>query len=104
VSGLDEKIAPGEQGLLRGISQAAQGWRLSQDPRTFAVAGAPFGSLVRSADTRVVLARGEHDSMVSTEELRSHSKLAREVAGAGHNAHVEQPHEIVGLLEAILHD
>ena len=32
--------------LARGVVKAESGWRLAQDPRTFAVAGAPFASSV----------------------------------------------------------
>src|SRR5262249_55028114 len=73
VSGLDPKVAPAEHWLSGGVTQGAQGWRLSQDPRTFGVAGAPFETLVSSARTRVVLARGERDQMVSIEELRRYA-------------------------------
>ena len=103
VSGLDASVAPGEDWLQRGVIQAEQGWRLSQDPRTFGVAGAPFDTLIASARTSILLARGEHDPMVSLTELRSHSAHTHEVTGAGHNAHVEKPGEIVGLLERIAH-
>ncbi len=102
VSGLDVKIAPEAQWLRHGVTQTEQGWRLSQDPRTFEVAGAPFTSLAGSAQARLVLARGEGDPMVSTAELRLHCQEAHELAGAGHNAHVEKPAEIVGLLEKLL--
>ena len=66
------------------------------------VAGTPFSSLAASAQALLVLARGEHDAMVSLAELREHSPDSLEVAAAGHNAHVEKPEEIVGLLERLL--
>ena len=102
VSGLDPTIAPKEEWLRHGITQGEQGWRLSQDPRTFELAGAPFASLAASAQARLLLARGERDSMVSLDELRMHSQDALDIADAGHNAHVEKPAEIVGLLERLL--
>jgi pimeloyl-ACP methyl ester carboxylesterase len=102
VSGLEREIAADEKWLLRGVTQADLGWRVSQDPRTFEVAGAPFASLVASAQARVLLARGEQDSMVSTAELRLHCRDVHEIRGAGHNAHVERPGEVVGLLERLL--
>jgi pimeloyl-ACP methyl ester carboxylesterase len=101
VSGLDARIASAEECLRHGVTQAAEGWRLSQDPRTFQVAGAPFGSLVTSAQARLVLARGEHDAMVSTSELLAYCREVHEIPGAGHNAHVEKPDEIVRLLETL---
>ena len=101
VSGLDARVAPAEEWLRNGVSHAEEGWRLTQDPLTFQVAGAPFGSLVASAQARIVLARGEHDPMVRTSELLLHCREAYEIAGTGHNAHVEKPDEIVGLLERL---
>ncbi|HET7757148.1 MAG TPA: alpha/beta hydrolase, partial [Steroidobacteraceae bacterium] len=98
VAGLGTDIAPGGELLERGVVRDAQGWRLAQDPRTFAVAGAPFGSLAASAAGRVWLARGERDPMVSVGELRGHAAEVREIAGAGHNAHVENPRAVAALL------
>jgi pimeloyl-ACP methyl ester carboxylesterase len=100
-SGLTPEIAADARWLSRGVMKNSDGWRLSQDPRTFAVAGAPFSTLASSATARVALARGEHDPMVSTEELRAHSMYVEEVKGAGHNAHVERPESIVALLEQL---
>jgi pimeloyl-ACP methyl ester carboxylesterase len=101
ISGLTPEIAADARWLSRGVVKVNEGWQLSQDPRTFTVAGAPFSTLASSANARVALARGEHDPMVSTEELRAHSKYVEEVKGAGHNAHVEKPESIVALLEQL---
>jgi pimeloyl-ACP methyl ester carboxylesterase len=101
VSGLTPEIAADARWLSRGVAEVSDGWRLSQDPRTFAVAGAPFSTLASSATARVALARGGHDPMVSTDELRAHSMYVEEVKGAGHNAHVEKPESIVALLEQL---
>jgi pimeloyl-ACP methyl ester carboxylesterase len=64
VSGLDEAVAPDAHSLARGITKTAEGFRLSQDPRTFMVAGAPFATLAASSTARLMLARGERDAMV----------------------------------------
>lgn len=101
VSGLDEKVAPGEEYLARGIVQGPEGFRLAQDPRTFAVGGAPFDSLARSARCPVILARGEHDWMVSLDQLRAHRNDALDLPGLGHNAHVEDPDAVVALLHQL---
>ena len=102
VSGLSEELAPGREALARGVLHTPGGWRLAQDPGTFAVAGAPFASLASAAQPRVVLARGGRDPMVSLEELRAHASQAYDIAGAGHNAHVEDPRAVLGLIEALL--
>lgn len=104
ISGLDPDIAPAAASLARGIVQRDEGWRLAQDPRSFAAAGAPFASLIKAAAARVVLARGEHDSLVSGAELAAHAAPVHTIAGAGHNAHVEQPDAIVALLERLIED
>ena len=102
VSGLDEQLAPGRETLARGVLRMPGGWRLAQDPATFAVAGAPFASLASAAQARVVLARGERDPMVSFEELRAHARQAYDIPGTGHNAHVEDPRAVLGLIEMLL--
>jgi pimeloyl-ACP methyl ester carboxylesterase len=101
VSGLTPDIAADPVYLSRGVVEADDGWRLSQDPQTFAVAGAPFSTLASSANARVALARGEHDTMVSTAQLQAHCTNVEEVKGAGHNVHVEKPESIVALLEQL---
>jgi pimeloyl-ACP methyl ester carboxylesterase len=102
VSGLMADIAPEDDWLARGTVQTERGWRLAQDPRTFAVAGAPFVSLAASAAAPVLLARGERDPMVSLQELGVHAAQARDIPGAGHNAHVEDPVAVVRLLEQLV--
>jgi pimeloyl-ACP methyl ester carboxylesterase len=95
VSGLDERIAADAAVLARGVATSAGGFRLAADPRTPFVAGAPFDSLYRSARCPVLLGRGEHDAMVSLEDLRAFCPAAFELAGLGHNAHVEAPAQVV---------
>jgi pimeloyl-ACP methyl ester carboxylesterase len=103
-AGLGPDIAPDPQILAAGVVQEEGGWRLAQDPRTFAVAGARFGSLAASAAARVVLARGQHDPMVGLTELQQHAEQACEIAGVGHNAHVEAPGAVLDLLDALMAD
>lgn len=102
VSGLDERIAPEEHWLARGVKQAESGWLLAQDSLTFAVAGAPFETLCEAAQARLLLARGEHDGMVSNLELGQQAGATAEIPGAGHNAHVENPAAVVSLLEKLV--
>jgi pimeloyl-ACP methyl ester carboxylesterase len=101
MSGLTEEVTSGDEPLARGTTRTEEGFRLSQDPRSFLVAGAPFSSLIGSATCPVVLARGEGDQMVSTDELRAHCKDAVVIPGAGHNAHVEKPDAVVDLIERL---
>lgn len=102
MSGLDQKIAADDAWLERGTTQASEGFRLSQDPRTFIVAGAPFRTLVLSADTNVILARGEYDGMVSLDELRAYRPDAVQIDAAVHNVHVEKPAAVVELFDRLV--
>jgi pimeloyl-ACP methyl ester carboxylesterase len=102
VSGLTADIAPAEDVLARGIVREEPGWRLAQDPCSFAAAGAPFASLIASTALPVVLARGEHDPMVSIPELQRHAAQVHSITGAGHNAHVERPTEVAALIESLI--
>lgn len=104
MSGLDESVAAEESTLARGIAKTEQGFRLAQDLRTFMVAGAPFTTLATSASTRLMLARGERDAMVSLAELREYHSDAQDIVGAGHNAHVENPAAVAMLLGQLLAD
>ena len=98
VAGLSDEIAADAALLERGVVQSEQGWRLAQDPRTFAAAGAPFATLVSSAAAALILARGEHDAMVSESQLQAYGARVHTFAGAGHNAHLEQPRAVAALL------
>ena len=40
--------------------------------------------------------------MVSLEELRAHAREAHDIPGTGHNAHVEDPRAVLGLIEVLL--
>jgi pimeloyl-ACP methyl ester carboxylesterase len=96
VAGLDERIAPPAL-LARGIARSGDGFALAADPRTMLVAGAPFRTLAHAACCPVVLARGEHDPMVTLAELRAHAAEAVELTGRGHNAHAEDPDAVAAL-------
>jgi pimeloyl-ACP methyl ester carboxylesterase len=95
VSGLDAMVAPDPSTLARGVTRTTGGFRLAADSRTPFVAGAPFDSLYRSARCPVLLGRGEHDFMVSLDELRRYCPAAFDLAGTGHNTHVEAPAALV---------
>ena len=96
VSGLEAGIAPIEL-LARGVLHTDQGYRLSADPQTMLVAGAPFATLARSAACPAILARGERDPMVTLAELGAHCTVAFDIPGRGHNAHVEDPQAVATL-------
>jgi len=54
--------------------------------------------LVAAAAGPVLLARGEHDPMVTTAQLAELVADPVVLAGLGHNAHVERPEAVLSLL------
>ena len=94
-------IAPGDESLARGARYTPS--RVGGLRRTRAVSRSPARLSPRSRralTARVLLARGEHDPMVSLEELRMHDAQACDISGAGHNAHIEDPRAVVALHRA----
>jgi pimeloyl-ACP methyl ester carboxylesterase len=82
----------------RQAAGEGSGWRLAQDPRTFGVGVPDMAGLLSQVSCPVVLARGEHDPMVSHEQLAVLVPAPVTLAGLGHNAHVESPESVLGLL------
>ncbi|MCY4726009.1 alpha/beta hydrolase [Nocardioides sp. STR2] len=103
VSGL-AGLVPADDPLVDGAvvdREAAgegSGWRLAQDPRTFGVGVPDMAGLLSAVACPVVLARGEHDPMVSHEELAGLVPDPVTLPGLGHNAHVEDPAAVLGLV------
>ncbi|TGN65689.1 alpha/beta fold hydrolase [Nocardioides eburneiflavus] len=73
------------------------GWRLAQDPRTFGVGVPDMAGLLAGVSCPVVLARGEHDPMVSRADLAELTPHPVTLPGLGHNAHVEDPTAVLAL-------
>ena len=102
VSGLDVTLAPDESLLARGTTAVPGGFRLAADPATLAARVPPFGALLAAASCPVLVARGEHDPLVSSAELKAVAPAAIDVPGVGHNLHVEAPATLVGLIDRML--
>lgn len=103
VSGLAGLVAPdnpmvGGAVVDREAAGEGSGWRLAQDPRTFAVGVPDVAGLLAAASCPVVLARGEHDPMVSDDDLAVLVPSPVTLAGLGHNAHVEDPAAMLTLV------
>ncbi len=80
---------------------------MAQDPRSFGIGEPPFDPLFGdavAAGTSVTVAHGEHDVMVAVGDYdRFAARFGVEVLvlpGLGHNAHVQDPFAIAGLLPA----
>jgi pimeloyl-ACP methyl ester carboxylesterase len=72
------------------------------DPAVFAVGAPDLRGLLCAARSRVVLARGEHDPMVTDDQLVIPASTRVTLSGLGHNAHVEDPAATMTLLEPYL--
>ena len=99
VSGLRGLVGPDSDAATTGVRPDGAGWRLALDPRAFGVGEPGMPGLLRDAPCPVVLARGEHDPMVSDEDLRGLGVRPQTLPGLGHSAHVEDPAAVRGLLE-----
>jgi pimeloyl-ACP methyl ester carboxylesterase len=98
LAGLTGLVDPADQATDAGVVQDAEGWRVAQDPTTFGVGVPDMAGLLARAACPVVLARGEHDHMVSDADLRALAPEPVTLCGLGHNAHVEDPAAVVGLV------
>jgi pimeloyl-ACP methyl ester carboxylesterase len=81
----------------RAAAGEGSGWRLAQDPRTFGVGVPDMAGLLAAVSCPVVLARGEHDPMVSHDDLAALAPDPVTLTGLGHNAHVEDPAAVLEL-------
>jgi len=91
VSGLTGLVGTDHPAVERGITNEGSAWRLTADPATIGVGAPDLRRLLAGAKTEVVLARGEHDPLQTSEQLRELDPNAIELPGLGHNAQVEDP-------------
>lgn len=105
INGLADFLGPDSDFVARGIHRIGSSWQLTQDPRSFAVGVPPFDALFGAAvaaGTAVTVAHGEGDVMVAAGDYDQfatrHGVSVVELPGLGHNAHVENPTTVAGLL------
>jgi len=96
LSGLTGLIAPTD--VEAGVVADGGRWRPALDPRAFGVGDPEMTVVVAAAPVPVVLARGEHDGMVSTAQLRALVPDPVDLPGLGHNAHVDGPSAVAALV------
>ena len=75
-------------------------FRPALDPRAFGVGEPGVEALVEASPVPVVLARGEHDQMVTSAQLARLVADPVDLPGLGHNAHVEDPAAVLRLMPA----
>lgn len=100
VAGLRGLVPQDSPAAATGVRETDDGWRLALDPRAFGVGAPDMAALLGACRAPVLLARGEHDPMVSDDDLRALGVPHRTLPGLGHSAHVEDPAAVVALLES----
>lgn len=95
----------GLQGLVpaldAGVVAVDGGWRPALDGAAFGVGAPDLPGLLAACRATVILASGEADPMSPPAHLRELRPDAIELAGAGHNAHVEDPPALWPLLDRL---
>jgi len=80
-----------------GVRERAGTWQVAVDQRAFGVGAPDLPGLLAACRAEVVLARGADDPMVTAAQLGAE---AVSLPGLGHNAHVQDPAAVLGLLPA----
>ncbi|MFY1599131.1 alpha/beta fold hydrolase [Micromonospora sp. WMMD737] len=99
VAGLTGLFAPEHPVVEAGLRQVDGRWRLAMDPAAFGVGAPELPALLAATDVPVLLARGEHDPMVTDAQLTELGVPVATLPGLGHNAHVEAPEAVLDLVE-----
>lgn len=98
VAGLTGLVDADSAVAAAGVLEEQGRWRLALDSRSFGVGAPDLPGLLAAARAPLVLARGAHDALVSTEQLAALVPGPVDLPGCGHNAHVERPDLVAGLL------
>jgi pimeloyl-ACP methyl ester carboxylesterase len=98
VAGLDGLVDVDHPTAAAGVVEEDGRFRPALDPRAFGVGEPGVAALLAAAPVPVVLARGEHDALVSSEDLLALAPNAIDLPGLGHNAHVEHPAAVAALV------
>ena len=98
VAGLRGLALPDDEVALAGVREVDGGWAVALDNRAFSVVGPSVPGILRRSVAPLHLAAGEGDPMVSLPAMQRIDPSARLLAGAGHNAHWEQPAAVAALL------
>jgi pimeloyl-ACP methyl ester carboxylesterase len=99
LAGLRELIDPADPVAKAGVRRADQGWVAAFDPRAFGAVGPSVETVLSRCAAPLRLAAGSTDRMVGIDAMRRVDPDAVLVDGAGHNAHWEDPEQVLRLLE-----
>ena len=100
ISGPAGLLTAADPAVEAGLREQHGRWRLAMDPGAFAVGAPDMTQLLARSRAPVTLARGEHDAMNTDEQLARLGVPAVTLPGLGHNAHVENPHLAITLLDS----
>jgi pimeloyl-ACP methyl ester carboxylesterase len=98
LAGLDGLVSPDDPAVDAGVAEVEGGWRVAQDPASFDFGVPDMRSLVDASPVRLTLARGSNDHLVRPENVSEYVDDPITLPGLGHNPHVEDPAQVVGLL------
>jgi pimeloyl-ACP methyl ester carboxylesterase len=101
LAGLTGLVSPDDPVVGPGVQETAGGWRVAQDPATFGVGVPDMAGLLARARCPVVLARGQHDPLVTDEQLAALVPGPVVMPGLGHNAHVQDPAAVLALVQGL---
>lgn len=96
VSGVGDLV--GDDIARAGVVEEGGRWRLALDPLTFAIGRPEVSQLLDGCPAEALLARGEHDAMVSDADLAALVPDPVTLTGLGHLAHLEDPSAVLSLL------
>ncbi len=104
VSGLIGLVEPGSNAAASGVVEEDGRYRLAADNRTGLVARSartPEVHRIARDHANIVMACGADDQMAPIAETRALDSGAIELAGLGHNAHVEDPEAVWRLIAGV---
>lgn len=101
VSGLYGVVSPDDPMIASGLRQDGGKYRLAADNATGTIGGPWMSMLMSVVECPIILAAGEHDPIVNAENYRPHDENAIAIPGVAHNAQVEDPAAVWGLVEKL---
>jgi pimeloyl-ACP methyl ester carboxylesterase len=100
IAGLQDLVEPDDPAALAGVTARDGRWQLAFDPAAFGVGRPDVAGMLAACRAGVRWARGEHDGLVSDDDLRAVAGDHAVLPGLGHSAHVQDPAAVLALLPA----
>lgn len=97
LSGLLGIVEPTAPETAHGIEEREGGFGVAVDPKVFSAVGPAIDAILRQVKVPLTLAAGTNDPMTSLDIMRRYDRKAVELAGLGHNAHVQSAERLLEL-------